>query len=157
MKGRSALEWSYLTLRTLIGAMFLYAGAMKIFVDGTAEFAESVSHYRILQDPWNLVVAYVLPWAEVIAGLSLLTGLLIRGGLALAAALTGMFLFGIVQGWVRGLDISCGCFGKSEMAVNYPLHVAGLGVLALVLCILRFFEPTSKNHLFGGKPMQLPH
>jgi putative oxidoreductase len=141
-------DWFLLTLRLLTGVLFLASGAAKAFLGaGPAGFAESVSHYHILMDPWNLVVAYLLPWLEMVAGGCLLGGFLVRGALVIVEGMTAMFAFGIGQAWFRKLEISCGCFGESEVKSNYPMHLAGLALLGAVLALLHCRELKEKKPL----------
>lgn len=136
MAPRTWFDWFLLILRLGIGAMFLVSGGQKVFAMGPAEFGKAISHYQIFLEPWNLILAYALPWVEIVAGGCLLGGVLTRGALLASLGMTGMFLFGIGQAWARHLDISCGCFGKSDIAVNYPLHFTGLLALAAALTLL---------------------
>lgn len=133
----SRYDYTLIALRALMGAWFAYSGAVKIFGSGLEAFAGDVANYRILLDPWNLVLGWFLAWLEVVAGLAVLVGVCRRGGLWAMLGMTGLFVFGIGQGWVRGLDISCGCFGTGGDKVNYPLHISALLVQGgLVLWLL---------------------
>ena len=48
---------------------------------------------------------------SIAIGLLLLAGIGTRLVAGLAAALLFVFVVGVVQAWVRGLSIDCGCFG----------------------------------------------
>lgn len=98
-----------LVLRWLLGAVFVFAGALKIF--DPASFATDISHYRLL--PLGLVnlTAIVLPWLELVSGLMLVMGFWVRANAMIIAVLTSGFFIAITQALVRGLDVSCGCFG----------------------------------------------
>jgi uncharacterized membrane protein YphA (DoxX/SURF4 family) len=98
-------------------------------------------------DPWNLVVGYLLPWLEMVAGGCLLGGFLVRGAAVVLEGLTAMFVFGIGQAWFRGMEINCGCFGRSEIKSNYPLHLAGLALLGVVLALIHRQETPSDKRL----------
>ncbi len=52
----------------------------------------------------------VLPWLELLCGLLLVTGSARRAALVWTAVMFGAFVLATGQAWVRGLDISCGCF-----------------------------------------------
>ena len=42
-----------------------------------------------------------------------------------------------VQGWIRGLSLSCNCIGVEREVTSYPFEVAWrLGLFALMLVIL---------------------
>jgi len=53
--------------------------------------------------------------------LSLLTGIFWRGSALFLAGLLAFFIFAIFQAILRGIDISCGCFGKESHPVTYWL------------------------------------
>ena len=59
-------------LRIILGVLFIFAGATKI--GNPAAFADDINNYRML--PYILVslMAVVLPWIEIIAGLLLVFG-----------------------------------------------------------------------------------
>ncbi len=112
-------------LRLLLAAVFLYAGVMKIWdfrhgQSATPDFTVAIQHFELLPTPdLAVVLAIYLPWLEVTAALALF---LRRLALGAALAITGMtivFLGALASAWHRGLDISCGCFGKDEVSTDY--------------------------------------
>ncbi len=157
MPQRTSIDVAALVVRVGLGAMFLYSAGKKVVAGGPHAFAQDVANYKVLMDPYNLWVACLLITLEIVTGLCLVLGVLNRGAILAGMGMTGMFLFGIGQGWARGLDISCGCFGKSEAAVSYPLHTAGL--LAL-LGAFGFLWWAARHrgavYVFGGEKMKLP-
>jgi uncharacterized membrane protein YphA (DoxX/SURF4 family) len=66
------------------------------------------------------IVAYVMPWWEVVTGLCLMLDLMRKGALFSALIMTLSFCWVIGWAWYHGLDISCGCFGKSDATIHYP-------------------------------------
>ncbi|HEY2139138.1 MAG TPA: MauE/DoxX family redox-associated membrane protein [Chthoniobacterales bacterium] len=119
----------------IIGALFVYAGAVKII--DPVEFARDIDNYKML--PWQMSVglALYLPWIEIFCGLALITHLLYRGGVCILAALTALFVVMTIVAKARGLDISCGCFGHASKYLSFTWHLALdfllLGGLALLL------------------------
>jgi uncharacterized membrane protein YphA (DoxX/SURF4 family) len=112
----------------IIGGLFIYAGAVKI-VD-PVEFARDIDNYKML--PWQLGVglAFYLPWLEILAGLTLITGVLYRGGIFVLTALMSVFVIATIAAKARGLDISCGCFGHASQYLSFAWHLV-LDVLLL--------------------------
>jgi hypothetical protein len=54
-----------------------------------------------------------------------------------------VFLGLLVQGWIRGLDLECGCFGKWDPAAGHPLAAIFRDVFLLgaaVVCYRGFAE-----------------
>ena len=98
-----------LIARVIVGGVFIYAGWVKIIDPAT--FAKDVANYQMLPHAFINSVAIILPWVEVVAGGLMVTGVWLRGSSAVIALLIGVFLVGISQALVRGLDIHCGCFG----------------------------------------------
>jgi len=99
-------------MRLTVGGLFLYAGGVKIMEP--AVFAADVANYRLLPQTWINLVAITLPWIEFVAGLLLVVGIWPRASAMLITLLMIVFLAGIAQALVRGLDIRCGCFGTVE-------------------------------------------
>lgn len=121
--------------RLLLGGAFLYAGSLKA-LDPTG-FATDVGHYRLLPHPLALMTALYLPWLEIICGLAVLARWRERGALLILIGLCGIFCVALASAWLRGLDITCGCFGQDATASStVPLaffRSLGLGLLGGLL------------------------
>lgn len=65
--------------------------------------------YRLLPESLVGLVAAVLPWVEIAAGLCLALGLKRRSCLLILSGLLGGFLVVILITLARGLKIDCGC------------------------------------------------
>ena len=137
--------WAATALRIGIGCLFVYAGIVKIwdFKAGdwaTQAFATAVQNYQLT--PWtvSILTAVYLPWVEVAAGTALLLRKFAAGSLAILGGLTVGFLGAISAAWARGLDISCGCFGKENNATNFPLHLTGDALLLAGILFLGWQE-----------------
>ena len=112
----------------IIAAIFIYAGVLKA-VD-PVQLAHDIDHYKIL--PWTVGVglAFYLPWLEIFCGLALIFRIFYRGALSILTALVVVFLVATVGAKVRGLDITCGCFGHASQNWSFPTHLAlDLGIL----------------------------
>ena len=119
----------------LVGGLFIYAGAIKA-LDPT-RFATDIDNYKIL--PWFIGVrlAFYLPWLEIFCGVALLVRRLYLGGLSILAALMVIFIAATVTAKVRGLDITCGCFGHASKNWSFPQHIAiDLALLAAIIALL---------------------
>lgn len=95
-------------IRVGLGAVFLYAGFLKI--REPAAFAGSVAAYKILPYFLNYLVAATIPWIEAICGLLLVIGYRIKAAAGIIAAMNILFIVLLTSTIVRGLDIDCGCF-----------------------------------------------
>jgi uncharacterized membrane protein YphA (DoxX/SURF4 family) len=98
-------------LRVAVAAVFIAAAVTKI-VDPAAFFA-SIQTYRLLPDGAGVLFAVWLPWLELCAAVAVFPRRLRSGASWLLLALTVVFLIALSQAWLRGLDISCGCFGST--------------------------------------------
>src|SRR5438552_12336177 len=116
--GRGGKYFAWRTVDLIIGGLFIYAGAIKVF--DPIGFANDIDNYKIL--PWAISVrlAFYLPWLETLCGLGLIARRLYLGGLSLLAALVFIFVTATVSAKIRGLDISCGCFGHVSKDSNLP-------------------------------------
>lgn len=106
----------------LIGALFIYAGAVKII--DPVEFARDIDNYKML--PWSAGVglALYLPWLEILCGLALITRILFRGSVFIVTSLMTLFIIISLFAKARGLDVSCGCFGHASKYLNFSWHLA---------------------------------
>src|SRR5204862_212895 len=106
----------------IIAAVFIYAGALKVL--DPVQFAHDIDHYKIL--PWTIGVglAFYLPWLEIFCGLALILRRLYLGGLTILTALISAFLVATIAAKIRGLDITCGCFGHVSQRWNFSAHLA---------------------------------
>ena len=72
-----------------IGAIFIAAGLAKL--GDLRTFAEQIHNFRLTPVAIEHLVAIVLPWVEVVAGLALLLKVRARAGAAVAAVLSDDF------------------------------------------------------------------
>jgi len=108
---RSVGATTALWLRVLLGCWFFYSGGMKVFGSGIDRFTRDVANYRLVGEPWDAVTAFTVPWAEIIAGLCLMLGVLRRGAILTIGGLVVVFATAVGWAWFHQLDIACGCHG----------------------------------------------
>ena len=137
-----------LLLRFAVGGIFTYAGAAKL--PDLEDFFWSVHHFALT--PWDvsMILAMFLPWLEIVAGLALIIRKFHVGALLIVTALSAAFLGAIASAWWRGLDITCGCFGKEENTTNYPKHLA-LNSAMLVACLVLAWLQHREKILYPGR------
>ena len=122
-----------LAARLLLGAVLVYAGAVKVGHPLTSERA--VQAYEIL--PMELAgwIGLALPFVEIVLGILLLLGLFTRPVAIVSTVLMVAFILGIAQAWARGLTIDCGCFGGGGQIgaaeTRYPQEIARDAAFAL--------------------------
>ncbi len=131
------LRWIYHGARLVLGALFLYAGALK--AADVAAFSQAVAAYRLLPAAGNVLVAAMLPYVEILAGALLLLNTRVRPAALLLGTLTSVFIAVLLTVVVRGIEIDCGCFGRADATSPEVALVrnAGLLLLAAAVYILR--------------------
>ena len=125
--------------RIAVAAVFL--GACLAKIRDPEAFALAVNRYRILPGEFVNLVAIVLPWIELTAGLAVLAAparLRAAGALLLAGMLT-VFTIAISLNLLRGIEASCGCFStRADAAVSDGWNLVRNGALIwLGLAVLR--------------------
>jgi Methylamine utilisation protein MauE. len=119
---------------------FVYAGALKAF--DPVQFASDIDNYKILPWPVSVALAFYLPWLEIFCALGLVFRFLYRGALSILTASIVVFTLATIAAKVRGLDITCGCFGHASQHWSFPSHLAtNLAILGGLLALL--FKATS--------------
>lgn len=125
-----------LLIRICMGAFFVVSGLLKL-KDPAWFLEEAILTFQLVSREMGWLLALTLPWLEVILGLCLIIGgLAYRNATWQLLLLTLIFTAVIAASWARGLDITCGCFGKTENATNYPLKLATNGLIAAALVFL---------------------
>ena len=121
-------------LEFVIGALFIYTGALKAWDPIT--FASDIDHYHIV--PWRIaaLLAFYLPWLEIFCGVALIVRRAATGALAVLAALMAVFIAVSVIAKARGIDISCGCFGHVARDMSFGWHMALDVALLIVIALL---------------------
>ena len=132
----------------------MVSGVLKLMDLGA--FTEAVGNFQLehivawggeernfFEAPMDAYIAYGLPWFEIIAGAAVATGMGRTGGLIVILAMLLSFNWALNDAWSRGLNINCGCYGKSDNPTNFPLKIAsnvGLMIVAAGGLILGWFQ-----------------
>jgi putative oxidoreductase len=117
------------------GGIFIYAGTIKAL--DPVVFATDIDNYKIL--PWVIGVrlAFYLPWLEILCGLAVIFRVFYLGGLSILNVLVLVFIGATVAAKLRGLDITCGCFGHVSQNWSFAGHLLlDLGILAALALLL---------------------
>lgn len=124
--------------RILLGAVFCYAAYTKLR-ESFLLFAMAIDAYKLVPEAAAVVLARVLPWAELALGLALIAGFFQRFVTAAATALLGVFFAVMLHAYQQGQQISCGCFGLGEpISARTLARDAALLVLSLTLTVVAF-------------------
>jgi uncharacterized membrane protein YphA (DoxX/SURF4 family) len=123
-------------LRLAVGGLFIYAGILKAL--DPAQFATDIANYRLIPWPAGAALALYLPWLEILCGGALFFKNFRPGAPLLLAALCLIFLVALASAIIRGLDISCGCFGyagSNSLRHSLLLDVVVLASLIFILAV----------------------
>lgn len=100
-------------------------------------FVTDIDNFHLL--PWVLTVplAFFLPWLEIVCGMALLFLRLDRGAVCILFSLASMFVIALASARLRGIDISCGCFGHATRDLSFASHLLlNFGIIAALLVLL---------------------
>jgi hypothetical protein len=122
----------WLLIRTIVSGLFIVAGLLKL---RDAELTLiSVYQYQLMSWESAGLLAATLPWIEIAGGVGIWLPKLRLGGATLCLGLTVLFIAALGSAVARGLDVSCGCFGTSDLHVT-ALKRLGEDMVLLVLCV----------------------
>ena len=133
--------------RLILGGIFIYAAIDKIAHPD--QFAEIVYNYKLLPGVAVNLMAIVMPWVEMLAGVFLVLGIWVKDSAAILGALLLVFIAAIGINLARGLDFDCGCFSTSAHGrknSSILLLVRDL-VLLLPVIHLMWFAPSNRSRL----------
>ena len=133
------MNWVVFVLRVVLGAIFLVAGGSKF--GHPAEFAAQIAGFRILPEVVIAPMALALPFLELLLGAYLILGLFTRTAAWIAAVLLLAFDGAIASAVVRGMTVSCGCFGPQDKTVTTWAEVARDAVFVLLAVIVALRPP----------------
>ena len=100
-----------LVCRLILGVVFIYASYHKIL--DPAGFAENIHNFHAIPIWIVNLSALIIPWMELIVGIFLILGVLLRGATIITIGLYIFFIIILSQAVFRGIDVHCGCF-KTE-------------------------------------------
>ena len=126
-------------LRILLGLVFCYAAFVKLR-EPWQYFALQIDTYQILPEWAVFTVARTLPWAEMMIGLLLVAGLLLRVVAPAATLLLAGFYAAMLRAFAAGGGIDCACFGPGDSIGPWTLARDGAllcGAIALTILVFR--------------------
>ena len=127
------MEKLVIALRVLLGGILFYAGFSKI--NAGHHFAETIANFALLPAQANQILAVVLPWCEMPAGLLLVFGVWVRASALVASLFFAAFTAAIISALARGLDIECGCFG-TDSGSRTGIKALAIDIVLLALALL---------------------
>lgn len=107
------------------------------------EFAQAVTNYRVIGESLSYLVAITLPYVELFTALCLMTGFWLETAIWMNFILMGIFLIMVLQAFLRGLDIHCGCFTVKGESTIGPIKIGENLLFALLSLFLLFLKPNA--------------
>ena len=132
--GWLVLEW---LPRLLVAGLFGYTGLTKILDIET--FVKEVQAYQLipgLWEQWSYLLAYVVPWLEVLTAALLLVGLWRREARLVLVIM--LVAFTAAKSYVEALgrEIDCGCVPVDSLMHFIFDGWIGVGTNVVLLCLL---------------------
>ena len=109
---RRWLNYAFVTLRCAFGGMLIWASISKII--DPVHFLTTIQGYRLLPEQVEQVIAVILPWAEFLLGVCMISGTMLGGVWLATGLLFAIFAVAHASVLVRGLSIPCGCGLSSD-------------------------------------------
>ena len=130
MKNKTVL----VIFRLVLGAVFVYSGVVKALAP--LDFAQGIRNYRIVGSSLSFLVALILPWLEILAGLSLAAGIWKRASALLVSMMLAFFIVLAAVTILRGIDVDCGCFGALGRKADLRLILEDGAMLFMAVSVL---------------------
>jgi uncharacterized membrane protein YphA (DoxX/SURF4 family) len=138
----------------LLAAIFIYAGYAKLR-EPWPQFAVSINSFRLVPATWLEPLAKWVPWAELILGLWIVSGVLLRWSALTASAVLTFFFAVLIRSYAMGLEVDCGCFGSGEAPLG-PMRLfeeAVMLTLALAVSIAAFLRRRTLRETAADLPL----
>jgi putative oxidoreductase len=127
-------SWIEIVFRWILGITFIYASYYKIM--SPLDFAEIVNGYNLFPEVLINSIAIILPFVELISGLSLLLGIYPRSAALIINGLLSIFIVILTINLIRGYEFDCGCFSaKTTMS---PKIMVARDVIYLIMGVQVF-------------------
>jgi putative oxidoreductase len=127
-------KYFILSLRLVIGFIFIYASIWKIA--HPEEFAKSIDNYRLMPIFTINLIALFLPWLELLIGLFIIFGIMIKTSSLLLIFNMSVFCIVILLAIIRNLDIECGCFSSvGSPSAGWSKFFEDIALLAAAIII----------------------
>lgn len=128
--GPAERRWLVSAALGLVTLALAAAGMAKL--GDPARFAADIGHYRLVSPLVAAGLALYLPWLEVMLAAGLWVPAWRRAAGWVATMLLAVFSAALVAALMRGIDLSCGCYGAAlESPAGWALarNVLLLGLL----------------------------
>jgi hypothetical protein len=149
MKNVFENSWIELTARWILGLTFIYASYYKILAP--ADFAKIVYGYDLFPHAAINLIAIILPFIELVAGLALILGIYPRSAVLIINGMLIAFIVVLSINLIRGHEFDCGCFSVKKagyLSSAKPTLVRDIIYLMLGIQVFLFREARKATFRF---------
>ena len=142
-------SWIELASRWILGLTFIYASYHKILAP--ADFAKIVYGYDLFPHATINLIAIILPFIELVAGLALILGIFPRAAVLIVNGMLVAFIIVLSINLIRGHEFNCGCFSIKEagyLSSAKPTLVRDIIYLMLGIQVFLFSEARKATFRF---------
>ena len=123
--------------RLILGGLFIFAGFAKI--NHISALINDIEQYQILPVALASVFGHVLPYLEILVGVLLVLGIVLRISASVGGLMLISFAAAKIVAMVRGLDIKvCNCFGPAVPLLSTQSLAIDIVMLLLAIQIILF-------------------
>jgi uncharacterized membrane protein YphA (DoxX/SURF4 family) len=140
-------SWIELVARWILGLTFIYASFHKILAPG--EFARIVYGYDLFPHVFINLIAIIIPFMELVAGLALIIGIYPRSAAIIINIMLLAFVAALTINIIRGREFDCGCFSVGQSGYTGSSEVTVLRDILYFLCgmLVILFEGSRRGCL----------
>lgn len=122
--------------RLVVGGLLVTAGVAKLSSTPAWRLVWLLSYQLLPPRSWVIrSMAWAVPAAEITIGVIFLAGAFGSGGAVAAGVLLVIVTAAVVSGLVRGLEISCGCYGRLGDLISWRVVVRNLVLVAMAAAV----------------------
>ena len=145
-------SWIELAARWILGLTFIYASYQKILAP--ADFAKIVYGYDLFPHAVINLIAIILPFIELVAGLALILGIYPRAAVLIVNGMLVAFIIVLSINLIRGHEFNCGCFSVKKagfLSSAKPTLVRDIIYLMMGIQVFLFSEARKATFRFQKK------
>ncbi|HAY34073.1 MAG TPA: MauE/DoxX family redox-associated membrane protein [Ignavibacteria bacterium] len=136
-------------LRLILGVVFIYASLDKLY--NQEEFSRAIYNYKFFPEFLINIFAIVVPYLEIICGILIITGIYLRGSSLIITLMLFFFIIALTQAYIRGLDISCGCFSLETVSNKSDILQRIIEDILLIIASIIVFIQSIKSKTINNK------
>ncbi len=137
-------SWIEIALRWILGITFIYASYYKIM--SPTDFAKVIYGYNLFPEVLINLIAIILPFVELISGLSLLLGIYPRSAALIINGLLLAFIFILTINIIKGYEFDCGCFSTKK--TGSPKLMVARDIIYLIMGLQVFLFNGARKGCF---------